>query len=44
MAAGRESPWFPGFSVYRQGVDGDWTRALARIESDLRDASEYGRR
>ena len=44
MAAGGESPWFPGFSVYRQGVDGDWTQALAQIESDLRDASGHGRR
>ena len=44
MAEGRESPWFPGFSVYRQGYDGDWTQALAQIESDLRDASGYGRR
>ena len=44
MAEGTESPWFPGFRVYRQGVDGDWTQALAQIESDLRDASGHGRR
>ena len=24
MAEGKESPWFPGFSVYRQGYDGGW--------------------
>jgi tetratricopeptide (TPR) repeat protein len=44
MAEGKESPWFPGFGVYRQGYDGDWTQALAQLESDLRDASGYGRR
>ncbi len=44
MAEGKESPWFPGFSVYRQGYDGDWTQALAQLGSDLRDASEHGRR
>jgi tetratricopeptide (TPR) repeat protein len=24
MAAGDESPWFPGMRVYRQAIDGDW--------------------
>jgi tetratricopeptide (TPR) repeat protein len=23
-----DSPWFPGFRVHRQGVDGDWSAAL----------------
>ena len=23
------SPWFPGFRVHRQGVDGDWSAAIA---------------
>jgi tetratricopeptide (TPR) repeat protein len=36
MAAGDESPWFPGFRVYRQGPDGDWSRAVARLAADLR--------
>jgi hypothetical protein len=33
---GDESPWFPGFRVYRQGPDGDWSEALARLARDLR--------
>ncbi len=36
MAEGRESPWFPGFSVYRQGYDGEWMEALVELESDLK--------
>jgi hypothetical protein len=36
MIAGRESPWFPGFRVYRQRPDGDWNAALATLASDLR--------
>jgi hypothetical protein len=35
MAAGRYSPWFPGFPVYRQGVDGDWRAALDELARDL---------
>ena len=33
MAAGDESPWFPGFRIYRQGPDGDWSGALARLDA-----------
>lgn len=36
MLSGRESPWFPGFRIYRQGPDGEWDRALAELEQDLR--------
>jgi tetratricopeptide (TPR) repeat protein len=36
MAAGRYSPWFPGFPVYRQGNDGDWGAALDELAGDLR--------
>ena len=36
MAQGKESPWFPGFSVYRQGYDGNWDSALRELENDLR--------
>ena len=36
MAAGDESPWFPGFRIYRQGPDGDWSPALDRLGGDLR--------
>ena len=30
---GGDSPWFPGFRVHRQGVDGDWAAALASLAS-----------
>lgn len=36
LAAGRESPWFPGFRIYRQRPDGDWNDALTALASDLR--------
>jgi hypothetical protein len=35
MSAGDESPWFPGFRVYRQSPDGDWETALGRLRGDL---------
>jgi hypothetical protein len=35
MARGDESPWFPGFSIYRQTTDGNWNAALARLSRDL---------
>ncbi len=35
MAAGDESPWFPGSAVYRQGMDGDWGAALQALTKDL---------
>jgi hypothetical protein len=35
MSAGDESPWFPGFRIYRQGPDGDWEAALGRLRGDL---------
>jgi tetratricopeptide (TPR) repeat protein len=38
MAAGDESPWFPGFRIYRQGIDGEWSNAVERLTSDLRRA------
>jgi hypothetical protein len=36
MIHGEESPWFPGFRIYRQAPDGDWSEALARLAADLR--------
>ncbi len=39
MAEGDESPWFPGFRVYRQGVDGDWDAAFKRLAEDLKTVS-----
>jgi hypothetical protein len=35
MASGATSPWFPGFSIYRQSLDGVWGSALARLRADL---------
>ncbi|MBI3043299.1 MAG: tetratricopeptide repeat protein [Betaproteobacteria bacterium] len=35
MASGNESPWFPGFRIYRQQPDGDWTPATDRLAQDL---------
>ncbi len=37
-ALGEESPWFPGFRIYRQKPDGDWDAALDRLAHDLRAA------
>ena len=35
MNHGRTSPWFPGFTVYRQSLNGDWDTALADLKRDL---------
>ncbi|MCC6535613.1 MAG: tetratricopeptide repeat protein [Burkholderiales bacterium] len=35
MESGEESPWFPGFRVYRQSPLGDWSAALAALRNDL---------
>lgn len=35
MAEGRESPWFPGFTVYRQGYDGGWAQAFDMLATNL---------
>jgi hypothetical protein len=35
LRSGRESPWFPGFTVYRQSLQGDWRDALAALHRDL---------
>jgi tetratricopeptide (TPR) repeat protein len=35
MISGDESPWFPGFRIYRQRPDGDWEAALGRLRDDL---------
>ena len=42
MNAGAESPWFPGFRVYRQDVDGEWGAALAQLAQDMQ--AKYGER
>jgi len=38
MAAGKTSPWFPGFAIYRQNGEGDWRAALDELRRDLLDA------
>lgn len=35
MAAGEESPWFPGSRVYRQTPERRWKRALDALRADL---------
>jgi len=35
MYSGRSSPWFPGFPIYRQSLQGDWGAALAALKQDL---------
>jgi hypothetical protein len=35
LNAGRASPWFPGFALYRQSLQGDWRAAFAALERDL---------
>lgn len=42
MVRGCESPWFPGFRIYRQEVDGDWSGALTQLKCDL--AARFGSR
>ena len=36
MAEGKESPWFPGFRVYRQEYDGSWDTAFTELAVDLK--------
>jgi hypothetical protein len=36
MHAAATSPWFPGFSLYRQAPSRDWSDALSRLALDLR--------
>ncbi len=35
MDAGDASPWFPGFTVYRQSAARSWDEAMARLRGDL---------
>ena len=42
MATGDESPWFPGTRLYRQGADGDWSRAFDALQRDLEAAFPSG--
>lgn len=39
MAYGDSSPWFPGFHVYRQELDGDWQSALDNMRTHLLNTS-----
>ena len=38
MAGGDESPWFPGFKLYRELIDGGWGQAMVALEHDLSSA------
>lgn len=42
FTGGGESPWFPGFRVYRQGADGNWSEAFRALRRDLK--ARYGAR
>lgn len=33
--SGNTSPWFPGFTVYRQEIDGSWDKGLNQLKNDL---------
>jgi len=35
MAYGNVSPWFPGFGIHRQDLDGSWLSALANVRTYL---------
>lgn len=35
MAEGTESPWFPGFHVYRQETNGSWAGPLSSVRADV---------
>lgn len=35
MQNGRSSPWFPGFAIYRQSLQGNWHAALENLRRDL---------
>jgi hypothetical protein len=35
MSDGDESPWFPGFRIYRQASSGDWHRPLADVSGHI---------
>lgn len=37
MIEGDESPWFPGFKVYRQDRNQDWRAALDSLSADLKE-------
>lgn len=35
MASGDESPWFPGFKLYRETIDAGWGAALSALKREL---------
>lgn len=42
MASGSSSPWFPGFRIYRQTLDGDWNSALKKLGGNLLESQRKG--
>ncbi|MDW8470036.1 MAG: hypothetical protein RML56_14840 [Burkholderiales bacterium] len=43
MAEGDESPWFPGFRIYRQKKGGGWSEPLSAAAADIWAAFASGR-
>ena len=39
LAEGNKSPWFPGFSLYRQSMRTGWPDSLQKLAADLRTQS-----
>ena len=39
MQSGSSSPWFPGFRIYRQSLQGEWSPALDALARNLADAA-----
>jgi len=39
MASGDQSPWFPGFKLYRELVADGWRQAMIALEHDLSNPS-----
>ena len=36
MAEGKEPPWFPGFTVYRQEHNQSWEAVFTKLQQDFR--------
>jgi len=41
LVSGDNSPWLPGFSIYRQLANGDWNMAISQLKQSLE--LKYGR-
>lgn len=43
MAEGDESPWFPGFALYRQPSSKDWNKVVEKLGKDLSEKYQYSK-